>query len=337
MFGILRFLYQSITNTFPLFKHSTPSKALRRSKLTISRSAKWKDQSIYILQHHLEEFVASQVFPRLEGEYNAKVYFPPRDDTPGKDIFSNTRDAIHQSNVVFLFITKDFLKHPWFGYATELVISKGFHSVFIALEKGVSYDGLPLHVGWLLRLCNGFVPFSKEEPLELDAFYKICSSQLSDAGLKSEFLEENCAMQCEQLLTSENDTSSRKHDICVIHPDDGTTHVQDFVTDFEEKSGLSVFCSERDIIPGKYISKHLVSKMYGSRMTVLILNSIDDQERMTFLMSIALSRTTVPCAVYYDPRIFPDIAKRIHSDCHKIIPITVNCDLGKIISSSFSL
>ena len=69
-----------------------------------------ENHDIYILQHNLEEFVAEKVLPELEGKYNYKVYFPHRDDTPGKNIFSNIEDAMTRSNAVILFVTNECFK-----------------------------------------------------------------------------------------------------------------------------------------------------------------------------------------------------------------------------------
>ena len=113
-----------------------------------------ESHDIYILQHNLEEFVAEKVLPELEGKYNFRVYFPHRDDIPGKNIFSNIEDAMTRSNAVILFLTNECLKESWFRYLIQLVVCTGVHSLHVALDKSVNLERLPLPVAWLCKLCS---------------------------------------------------------------------------------------------------------------------------------------------------------------------------------------
>ena len=289
---------------------------LTKSICKIPNPNKSKDHDICILQHNLEEFVALRVLPKLEDEYNYRVYFPARDDIPGINTFTCTAHAIDRSNVVILFVTEEFINQPWFGYITELIILKGVHSVFVALDKTVPFEGLPLNIKWLLKLSKGFVSFSAEEPFEVGTLS--CKLQNKRKGDTNPEMEYSLASVSEaddcELFPSSHETTVIQHDICVIHPGVHTTLVDNFIEDLESNSGLFVFSSERDVIPGKYISEHLLSVMYSSKRTVFILNGSENGETTTFLIKIALQRVNIPCTIIYSASFpFPAILQESRS------------------------
>ena len=282
-----------------------------------------KNYDIYILQHNLEEFVAEKVLPKLEGKYNFKVYFPHRDDVPGKNIFSNVEYAMTSSNAVILFVTNECLKESWFRYLIQLVVCKGVHSLHVALDKSVNFEKLPLPVAWLCKLGSTLAYFNTDLEGEMyqsgslnNLYQRIKSPNRSTCPKSRGAFHGN-----HKLLTSKQETTKIQHDVCVIDPEDNTM----FAAKLEDELGLCVFSSERDIhMYSKYDYERLLTAMYASQVTIFILTSCYKKETMEFLRRIAFSRLSTPCLVFYDPCLLCIASEEIQSAYHRIIPIGTN-------------
>ena len=294
-----------------------------------------ENHDIYILQHNLEEFVAEKVLPELEGKYNYKVYFPHRDDIPGKNRFSNIEDAMTTSNAVILFVTNECLKESWFRYLIQLVACKGVHSLHVALDKSVSPENLPLPVAWLCELCSNLACFDTELEDEMyqfgelnNLFQKIKSPDMSTCTKPKGAI---CGHQ--RLLTSELQATKMEYDVCVIHPEDNTM----FADNLECELDLCVFSSERDVhLYSPYYYERLLIAMHASQMTIFKLTSDYKKETMEFLRRIAFSRLTIPCLVFYDSCLLPIASEEIQSDYHRIVPIGTNlkCTMQSLPTSN---
>ena len=282
-----------------------------------------ENYDIYILQHNLEEFVAEKVLPELEGKYNYKVYFPHRDDTPGKNIFSNIEDAMTKSNAVILFVTNECLKESWFRYLIQLVVCTGVRSLYVALDKSVNLEQLPLPVAWLCELCSTLACFNtglKEEMYQFGAlnnlFQKIKSPDMNTCTKPKGAI---CGHH--GLLTSTLETTKMEYDVCVIDPEPEDNKM--FADNLESELDLCVFSSERDV-HSRYYFERLLIAMHASQITIFILTSAYKKETMEFLRRIAFSRLTIPCLLFYDPCLLPIASEEIQSDYHRIVPIGTN-------------